>query len=306
MKRISYLYRDSCEFKDDKCGDCVSNCDVLLRLKDHESNLGEFDVVLCKLHCFAFTNPYVAEETSKYLYMSRKSADFDVFSKKPIECIKDYLSRRKIKSIVLDKNVESILDFSTGNGRFAIQASNIFPKAIVDAVDYQKTLPIFFKKKPVTYYDIFSFKRKRKRKYDLIILRHVLEHTYRPIELLKFLLKRLKTNGILYVEVPNLNSGCAKIFGKCWKNYYVPRHIFHYTKKSLGEIIANAGLEGEINGNNMPLMGNTVAILTGLDKNSFFVKLFGILLHPIQLLIELLYRSSTCINVKCKIRIKNN
>jgi hypothetical protein len=103
------------------------------------------------------------------------------------------------------------------------------------------------------------------------------------------------------IEVPNLNSGCAKFFGRNWKLFYVPRHINHFTKESLRTICLKAGLIPEIGENEMPLMGNTLAIFFNLDQSNSFVKIAGILLHPIQMIIESCYRSSSCINAKCSI-----
>lgn len=151
----------------------------------------------------------------------------------------------------------------------------------------------------MNYYDLTAFAEQH-RQYDLIILRHVLEHTHHPVQLVKYLSDLLAPDGVIYIEVPNLDSGCAKMFGKYWKGYYVPRHIFHYTIDSLTEIVKLAGLEAKVGRNEIPMMGNTISILTGADKSNVFIQCLGILLHPIQLVFEALYRSSTCINARCR------
>jgi hypothetical protein len=97
-----------------------------------------------------------------------------------------------------------------------------------------------------------------------------------------------------------LNAGCARIFKNKWKGYYVPRHIFHYTPDSLRHIITAAGLKGKIEKNEMPLMGNMLSILFGLNKSDPLVQFSGILLFPFQLMIETLSSSSTCLNVKAR------
>src|SRR5204863_5133583 len=186
------------------------------------------------------------------------------------------------------------------NGRFALTAKKVFPDAIVDAVDYQPDAPplLATPANRVNYMDVSDFDNKD-RKYDLIILRHVLEHTHHPVELVRKLGNRLTENGILYIEVPNLESGCAKVFKKNWKLYYVPRHIFHYTTSSLADIVSTAGLNATIGRNEQPFMRSTISILTGIKCTGFIIQLFGILLHPVQLLIEKLYGSSTCNNSAC-------
>lgn len=302
--RVKFLNRRTCEMKKDHSDNCQKYWKKIIRIKDHESQLGEFDIYFCKRCKLGFTNPYPSEGTSKYLYEAKKCSDFDLIRHSFTDSIKDYLAGRQLRQLAGmtgKSNICAILDYATGNGRFALCAKKIFPSARVDAVDYQADSPglLVTPAFSANYYSTTKFKKINQR-YDVIILRHVLEHTHHPIELLKFLKKRLSINGILYIEVPNLDSGCAKIFGKYWKGYYVPRHIFHFTIDSLKEIIEKAGLFADIRKNESPLMGNTISILTGLKSTNIFVQGFGIFLYPFQLSIESLYKSSTCLNARCR------
>ena len=294
--KVEYTFRSNCELWGLDFQKCKLGCERVVRIKDHESNLGEFDVMFCSSCKLGFTNPYPTEETTGILYESKLSGDFDVIKDSFIDRIKDFLSVRLLKTITCGRSVKNVLDYATGNGRFAHSALTAFENSNVVAVYYQSTPPpILLKHKlniRVQYFEI-SDKAYKNKKYDLIILRHVLEHTHHPVELVKFLSSLLAPKGILYIEVPNLKSGCAKVFGKYWKGYYVPRHIFHFTKQSLSKVIQLAGVSGKIEGAEMPLMGNTISIITGIDKKNVVVQLFGILLHPFQVLIELVSGSST-------------
>jgi len=299
--KIEYIDRKKCELKINSCGNCKKNWKKVVCAKDFESKLGNFNVFRCQISDIGFISPYPTEKTSYLLYKGRKSADFDTINHSFIDNIKDLLAKNQIKKITSGIEVNSVLDFMTGNGRFAFLSKKVFQNANVDAVDYQIKSPILLSKKKsgVSYFDLSTFNKKTK-KYDVIILRHVLEHSYYPVKLMKYLSKRLSKNGIIYVEVPNLDSACAKIFGKYWKNYYVPRHIFNYSKSSFLRIINKAGLESKINKNEMPLMGNMISILFNLNKYNVFVQFFGILLYPFQLIIEFVNGTSTCINASCK------
>jgi 2-polyprenyl-3-methyl-5-hydroxy-6-metoxy-1,4-benzoquinol methylase len=303
LKNVKYHARVTCELRKENCETCSDHWQKVVRIKDHETNLGEFDVVYCQRCKLGFTDPYPTEETSKYLYEEKESSDFDVIRHSPIDYIKDFLSFRQLVRLAPHNHIRAILDYSTGNGRFAMSAARAFPKARVDAVDYQNMAPQILQtqstnRNPVNYYELSAF-TKQQQQYDLIIVRHVLEHTYHPVQLVQYLANRLSPEGAIYIEVPNLESGCAKIFNKYWKLYYVPRHIFHYTVSSLMEIVHQAGLEGKVGRTNMPLMGNTISIMTGAGKTNLFVQFLGILLYPIQLAIEVLYRSSSCISIRC-------
>lgn len=298
---IRYQTRTTCELRQENCDNCRAHWQKVVHLKDHETNLGEFDVYLCRRCKIGFTDPYPTEETTRHLYETKESSDFDIIRDSPIDYIKDFLSRRQLTRLAPHNHVRAVLDYATGNGRFAVSATKVFPNARVDAVDYQSTPPRLLQNQvgTVNYYSHTAF-AEQNQQYDLIIVRHVLEHTHHPVQLVKCLSERLAPDGIIYIEVPNLGSGCAKVFGKYWKGYYVPRHIFHYTIDSLTDIVRCAGLEGEVGRNEIPLMGNSIWILTGADKSNVFVQCLGILLYPIQLGIEALYRSSTCINARCR------
>lgn len=63
--------------------------------------------------------------------------------------------------------------------------------------------------------------------------------------------------------------------------------------------LSRAVMHGATLHNDIPVSTNSLAIFFNLDQSNFFVKIVGILLHPIQLLIELCNRSSSCINAKC-------
>lgn len=302
--KVEYQARSTCELRQGLIfDDCKDYWHKLVHLKDYESSLGEFDVIFCSRCNLGFTDPHPTEETCGYLYDTKDSSDFDIISNSIIDRLKDYLSIRLLKRLAPHRHVRKVLDYSTGNGRFAASAVKAFPNACVDAVDYQSSPPPLLKdqsKSGVRYYNLIQLTEQHSQ-YDLIILRHVLEHTYHPIKLLKDLSERLAPNGQIYIEVPNLDSGCAKVFGKYWKGYYVPRHLFHYTMPSLAEIINQAGMEAEVGRNEMPSMGNTISILTGINQSNIFIQLLGVVFHPIQLLIETFYRSSTCINAKCRL-----
>ncbi len=78
---------------------------------------------------------------------------------------------------------------------------------------------------------------------DLIIMFHVLEHLPEPLATLHQCAQRLKAGGILIVAVPNLTSWQARCFGKHWFHLDVPRHRFHFARKSLMNALNLAGFD---------------------------------------------------------------
>lgn len=72
---------------------------------------------------------------------------------------------------------------------------------------------------------------------DAITLWHVFEHIENQNEILNLFHSKLKPGGILIIAVPNPGSFDAKHYGKYWAAYDVPRHIFHFTKTGMENLI---------------------------------------------------------------------
>lgn len=83
----------------------------------------------------------------------------------------------------------------------------------------------------------------RENSLDRIMLWHVLEHIpnlHQTIEKFKLW---LKNDGLLFVAVPNHKSWDAKHYKENWAAYDVPRHLYHFDKGSLNNLMNQHGLE---------------------------------------------------------------
>jgi SAM-dependent methyltransferase len=79
--------------------------------------------------------------------------------------------------------------------------------------------------------------------FDVITAFHVMEHMYEPLEVLRKIAFWLKPGGIFYFMVPNIDSAGARIFNSYWYALELPRHLYHYSPRSLGNMAEAAGLE---------------------------------------------------------------
>lgn len=80
------------------------------------------------------------------------------------------------------------------------------------------------------------------RRWDVVILNHVLEHIQEPVQFLSDCRKLLREDGILYIGTPCYTGWTAIAEGKNWNNYYVDQHIWQWTPNTIGNIIKEAGL----------------------------------------------------------------
>lgn len=69
--------------------------------------------------------------------------------------------------------------------------------------------------------------------FDVITMWHVIEHVHNINERVQQLYNLLKYNGIAVIAVPNINCYDACKYQKYWAGFDLPRHLYHFSKKSL-------------------------------------------------------------------------
>ncbi len=72
---------------------------------------------------------------------------------------------------------------------------------------------------------------------------HVLEHVPNLTEYIAQLKSLLKPEGTLVVAVPNFKSYDANYYKEFWAAYDVPRHLWHFSKKSIQELFREENME---------------------------------------------------------------
>jgi predicted SAM-dependent methyltransferase len=78
-------------------------------------------------------------------------------------------------------------------------------------------------------------------RFDCVAFWHVLEHLDDPVELLTRLRTYVKPGGIVLASVPNFASWQAQFTGASWLHLDVPRHLYHFTNRSLTKTFEAAG-----------------------------------------------------------------
>jgi len=81
--------------------------------------------------------------------------------------------------------------------------------------------------------------------FDLITIRHVLEHLPDPVGTLKRCHALMVDGGRIVVEVPNFESAEARLFRSRWAGWEIPRHLVHFSEASLVRMLAHVGFSVE-------------------------------------------------------------
>lgn len=76
-----------------------------------------------------------------------------------------------------------------------------------------------------------------KNNFDLIVMNHTLEHIKDAAQVIKKTHSLLKSDGILFIDVPNAGGIGAKILNKNWPYLLPEEHIHQFTKESLSNLL---------------------------------------------------------------------
>ena len=123
----------------------------------------------------------------------------------------------------------ALLDIGAGTGDFLKQAKNEGWKVtgIEPSPDARKKAS---EKGTALFQNIDAVST---QKFDAITMWHVLEHVPDLQYQIEWLKSHLNENGVLFVAVPNFNSLDAQHYKNFWAAWDVPRHLHHFSAKSI-------------------------------------------------------------------------
>jgi 2-polyprenyl-3-methyl-5-hydroxy-6-metoxy-1,4-benzoquinol methylase len=148
---------------------------------------------------------------------------------------------KKIEHLKKRKGI--LLDFGSGKGKLAdlAQKQSWKVKCVETAVaraEYAKK--IYGLDVDTRFY---SSGRLFAGEFDAITLFHVLEHLSNPQDLLTELVKHnLSKDGLVVIEVPNINSLQAYIAGSKWIHLDASHHKSHFTDSQIKRLAERSGL----------------------------------------------------------------
>lgn len=220
-----------------------------MKIKDHFLTQEKFELRETEISGILKTHP-IPENLEKY-YESKDYISHHQDNKNVKEIIYKFLQKfnLKYKKKILQKAVNhkqyshkqkkttAVLDYGCGAGEFI--------KFIAED-DY-----ITFGYEPNENARNFARQKNNKTKFisnldeikngslDIITLWHVFEHIENQGEILSKFYQKLKPHGKLIIAVPNHTSYDGQKYKEFWAAYDVPRHIYHFSKKGMLQLMNN-------------------------------------------------------------------
>lgn len=149
-------------------------------------------------------------------------------------------TKRKLITEVTGLKQGQLLDIGAGTGAFA----NEMQQAGWNVLGLEPDE--FAREKALSNYDLkleelASLNDLVGETFDAITLWHVLEHVHDLHGYLDKFLEILKSAGRLIVAVPNYTSYDASVYKESWAAYDVPRHLYHFSPKSMQILLQKKG-----------------------------------------------------------------
>ncbi|MBG7611951.1 class I SAM-dependent methyltransferase [Polaribacter sp. BAL334] len=221
--------------------DFYANLESFLQCKDYTVSEQLFDVKRNHTYDMLVTFPVPKNledyyKSEKYIsHTDSKKGFFD----KIYQFVKNYTLQKKVDLInSFGFENKSILDVGAGTGDFLkVCLQNNW--TVFGTEPNQKAREIAKQKQLFLKNDLQEFSNK---KFDVITLWHVLEHVENVSEFISQLKNLLSENGKLIVAVPNFKSDDAKHYKEFWAAYDVPRHLWHFSQKSIHLLFENENM----------------------------------------------------------------
>ena len=234
----------------------VRNCPICqndsfekyLEVQDYTVSQEKFQIMACRSCGFKFTSPRPdQDEIGKYYkaesYISHTNTSIGLVAK-IYQAVRKYTLKGKLNLInQLYPQKGKLLDVGCGTGMFLNEACENGWKVYGIEPDLgARQMAEEISKAIIETEILSSFQNEQ---FNIITMWHVLEHVHLLNETVEWLNQRLSENGSLVIAVPNHESKDAEIYQEQWAAYDVPRHLYHFSQKSIKQLLEQKGFRLE-------------------------------------------------------------
>ena len=239
MNRIHYQFCPVCNAA------TISN---VLQVKDHTVSGESFIIAECSSCSFRFTQDVPDADSISPYY---KSEDYISHTNTATGLVnrlyhfvrnRTIVQKRKLIERITGKKTGKLLDIGSGTGVFLSEmkkngweATGLEPDA--DARNVAKKV---YNVELVNTDHLFQLPAGH---YDAITMWHVLEHVHDLSKYVQQIRSVLHPKGKLFIAVPNYTSLDASVYKEHWAAYDVPRHLYHFSPRSMVLLMEKHGLK---------------------------------------------------------------
>jgi 2-polyprenyl-3-methyl-5-hydroxy-6-metoxy-1,4-benzoquinol methylase len=196
-------------------------------------------IVKCSYCSLLRTYPFPKSTISEPVDFENRLKNLNLwrsFSYKIILLIRKYKENNNLRVLDLGSNIGIFVDLARKEGWNAT------------GIDVDKrAIEIGKKKFKVDLRDISLEKTNFiKEEFDVVLLLHTLEHIYELKQLIHKIKQIMKKDGILIIQVPNINGLPVKIQHlrrKSWYGYDFSHHLWHFQPETLIDLLIENGFE---------------------------------------------------------------
>jgi SAM-dependent methyltransferase len=204
-----------------------------------------FKIVKCANCGFIFLNPRPAQEEVVNFYPADFNRESPTWIHRLLSASLSPIRNSIIKILKKYKNSGKLLDIGCGSGRFLslmqeqgfdvwgcelnANSREFAPRSLAGRIFYKELSECNFPEKS----------------FDLVIMLQSLEHIYAVDKLFQEIKRILKDDGVLYIYVPDSDFFEFSFFGPYYFNLEVPRHLYCFTRNSLGNLLSREGFKVE-------------------------------------------------------------
>ena len=298
----------------EKCPLCGSNdLGKMFDCEDHFSSRELFPVCDCRQCGFRFTNHFPSEVSiGRYYdsagYISHSDSDKGI-TNKLYHLFRRMMLLQKVRIVKrFTHNREArLLDIGCGTGYFlhtAREAGYHVTGIEKNSMAREKAISLFGLN---VQDDLDHFAQGQS--FEVITLWHVLEHLEKLNESIGNIKEMMQPGGTLVIALPNHLSYDAGVYGRQWAAYDVPRHLWHFTPKTVEQLSEKHGMK-VVKRYRMPLDAFYISLLSESYRGHSSLVRYpkAILTGMVGLLFSLfdLKKSSSVIYIIKKITIQSH
>ncbi len=219
-----------------------------ITVKDHSVSGEEFQLVFDEALEMYKTEPQPSLETlASYYesedYISHTDAKRNLFEK-IYHWVRSYMLSKKMS--IVDTHTKSdakkVLDIGCGTGDFLAMAKK-YKWEIAGIEPDAQARKIATEKTGIEIHTNDWLSEIADDSFDAVTMWHVLEHVPDLSAQIQTLKRIIKPNGSIFIAVPNFKSHDATHYKELWAAYDVPRHLWHFSQKSIKSLFGKENMK---------------------------------------------------------------